>query len=79
MLVWIKFAFDKENKNIKNGKKVIHLKTLKSKTISFNKYIYKTMFAIINFPKIKDKCIKILKYLHKTLTFERVMTKTTLL
>ena len=37
------------------------------------------MFAIINFPKIKDKCIKILNYLHKTLTFERVMTKTTLL
>ena len=70
----MKFAFDKENKNIKNGKKAINLKTLKCKTISFNKNIYKTIF-----PKIKDKCIKILKYLHKTLTFERVMTKTILL
>ena len=39
----MKFAFDKENKNIKNGKKAINLKTLKSKTISFNKNI-KTMF-----------------------------------
>ena len=41
MLVWIKFAFNKENKNIKNAKKAINLKTLKFKTILFNIYIYK--------------------------------------
>ena len=75
MLVWIKFAFNKENKNIKNAKKAINLKTLKFKTILFNKYINKTMLAIINFPKINEKCIKILKYLHKTLVFERVNDK----
>ena len=56
-------------------KKPIILKTLKFKTILFNKYINKTMLAIINFPKINEKCIKILKYLHKTLVFERVNDK----
>ena len=56
-------------------KKAINLKTLKFKTILFNKYINKTMLAIISFPKINEKCIKILKYLHKTLVFERVNDK----
>ena len=76
MLASIKFAFSKENKNIKKcRKKVINLKTLKFKTILFNKYINMTMLAIINFPKINEKCIKILK-----LSFlKELMTKTTLL
>ena len=39
-------------------KKAINLKTLKFKTILFNKYKNKTMLAIINFPKINEKCIK---------------------
>ena len=52
MLVWIKFALNKENKNIKNAKKAINLKTLKFKTILFNKYINKTMLAqCFQFPK----------------------------
>ena len=75
MLVSIKFTFNKENKNIKNAKKAINLKTLKFKTILFHKYVNKTMLAIINFPKINQKCIKILKCLHKTLVSERVNDK----
>ena len=75
MLVWIKFAFNKENKNIKNVEKANNLKTLKFKTILFNKYINKAMLAIINFPKINEKYVKILKYLYKTLVFERVNDK----
>ena len=39
-------------------KKPIILKTLKFKTILFNKYINKTILAIINFPKINEKYIK---------------------
>ena len=46
MLVWMKFAFYKENENIKNAKKSFSLKTWKFKTILFNKYINKTMLAI---------------------------------
>ena len=75
MLVWIKFAFNKENKNIKNAKKAINLKTLKFKTILFNKYINKTMLAIINVPKMNEKYIRIFKCLHATLVFERVNDK----
>ena len=56
-------------------KKAINLKTLKFKTILFNKHINKTMLAIINFPKINKKCIKILKRLHRTLVFGRVNDK----
>ena len=55
-------------------KKVINLKTLKFETLLFNKYINKTMLAIINFAKINEKCIK-LKCLHKILVFERVNDK----
>ena len=58
MLVLIKFAFNKESKNVKNAKKAINLKALKFKTTLFNIYINKTMLAIINFPKINEKCIK---------------------
>ena len=58
MLVWIKFAFDKENKKMKNAKKAINLKFLKFKTTLFNEYINKTILAIINFPKIKKKMYK---------------------
>ena len=47
----MKLTFNKENKNITIAKKAINLKTLKLKTILFNKYINKTVFAIINFPK----------------------------
>ena len=43
MLVWIKFAFNKENKNIKNAKKANNLETVKFKTTLFNKYINKTI------------------------------------
>ena len=75
MLVWIKFAFNKGNKNIKNAWKASNLKTLKFKTVLFNKYINKAMLSIINYPKFNEKCIKILKYLHKTLVFERVNDK----
>ena len=75
MLVWIKFALNKENENIKNAKIAINLKTLKVKTMLFNRYKNKTMLSIINFPKINGKCIKILKFLHKTLVFERVNDK----
>ena len=75
MLVLIKFAFRKENEDIKNVKKAISLKILKFKTILFNIYINKTMLAIIIFPNINEKCIKGLKYLHKTLVFERVNVK----
>ena len=71
VLVWIKFALNKENENIKNAKKVNDLKTSKFKTILFNKYIDKTMLAIISFPKINEKSLKIFKYLHKTLVFEK--------
>ena len=53
-------------------KKAINLKTLKFKTILFNKWVNKTMLATINFPKTNEKCIKVLKCLHKTLVFERV-------
>ena len=56
-------------------KKAINLKTLKFKTILFNKYINKTMLVIINSQKFNEKCIKILKYLLKTLVFERVTDK----
>ena len=56
-------------------KKVINLKTLKFETLLFNKYINKTMLAIINFAKINEKCIKLLKCLHKILVFERVNDK----
>ena len=42
----------------KMPKKAINLKSLKSKTILFNKYINKTMLAISNFPKDNEKCIK---------------------
>ena len=62
---------NKENENIKNAKKVNDLKTSKFKTILFNKYIDKTMLAIISFPKINEKSLKIFKYLHKTLVFEK--------
>ena len=58
MLVLIKFAFNKESKNVKNAKKAINLKALKFKMTLFNIYINKTMLAIINFPKINEKCIK---------------------
>ena len=71
----IKFAFNEENKNIKNVKKANNLKTLRFKAILFNKYINKRMLAIVNFPKINEKCITILKYLHKTVVFERVNDK----
>ena len=75
MLAWIKFAFDKESNNIKNAIKPINLKTLKFKTILFNKYINKTMLTIITFRKTNEKCIKILKYLQKTLVFAKVNDK----
>ena len=38
-------------------------------TILFQKYINKTVLAIISFPKVNQKCIKILKWLHKILAF----------
>ena len=75
MLVRIKFTFNKQSKNLKNASKAINLKTLKLKTILFNKHINKTMLAIINSQKINEECIKILKYLHKILVFERVIDK----
>ena len=68
-------TFNKENKNIKNAKKAINLKTLKFKTILYNKYINKTMLSIINFPKINEKCTISLKCLHKILVFEKVNEK----
>ena len=58
-------------------KKAINLKSFKFKTILFNKYINKTILAIINFPKLNEKGIKILKYLDKLL--KELMAKTTLL
>ena len=60
MLVWIKFAFNKENENIKNARKANNLKTLKFKTVLFNKYINKAMLAMINFPKINEKWLIII-------------------
>ena len=79
MLAWIKFTFNKEKKKYKKCQKnPINLKTLKFKTILFNKYINKTMLAVINFQKINEKSIKIHKYLHKTLVFERVNENTLL-
>ena len=56
-------------------KKAINLKTLKFKTILFNKYMNKTMLSLISFLKVNKKCTKILKYLHKNLVFERVNGK----
>ena len=38
-------------------------------TILFQKYINKTVLAIISFPKVNQKCIKVLKWLHKILPF----------
>ena len=57
MLVWIKFAFNKENENIKNARKANNLKTVKFKAVLFNKHINKAMLAMINFPKINEKLI----------------------